>query len=169
DDSSDDEDTKAAPAKRKLPASKAASTPSKKQKTESSSSDSSSSSDESSDESEDEDEVAKEKARRVEAAAAAAAWTPKKIEAPTLGEQGQKGVPFQRVDGEYWSTQIVDETLRDNSYAATFGEDGVGSKANTVLLKVRGKDFTREKNKKKRSTYLCGAIDLGSNSFKYTD
>lgn len=55
----------------------------------------------------------------------------------------------------------------DNSYAGTFGQDGVGRKANDTLVKVRGKDFTREKNKKKRSTYLGGAISMSSNSFKF--
>ena len=49
----------------------------------------------------------------------------------------------------------------------TFGNEGVGSKANNILVQVRGKDFTREKNKKKRSTYLCGAITMASNSYKF--
>lgn len=57
--------------------------------------------------------------------------------------------------------------LRNNSYAATFGEDGWGAKAQKVLGAVRGKDFTREKNKKKRSNYRGGAIDMGSNSIKF--
>lgn len=43
----------------------------------------------------------------------------------------------------------------------------MGSKANNILIKVRGKDFTKEKNKKKRSTYMCGAITMASNSFKF--
>lgn len=50
---------------------------------------------------------------------------------------------------------------------AAFGSEGVGSKANNILIKVRGKDFTKEKNKKKRSTYMCGAITMASNSFKF--
>lgn len=107
------------------------------------------------------------------------------------------GVPFQRVDGEYWSQQIIDDSLRDNSctfmplhlftrngynlpgsltiltysykYAdeGTFGSAGVGSKANNILIKVRGKDFTKAKNKGKRSTYMCGEISMGSNSYKF--
>lgn len=61
------------------------------------------------------------------------------------------------------------DTLRDNSYDATFSGEGVGSKANNILIKVRGKDFTKEKNKKKRSTYMCGAITMASNSYKFDD
>lgn len=56
---------------------------------------------------------------------------------------------------------------RNNSYEATFGNDGWGFKAQQKLSQVKGKDFTREKNKKKRSNYRGGAIDLGSNSIKF--
>jgi len=79
------------------------------------------------------------------------------------------GTPFQRVDDEFWSQKIVDDTLRDNSYEGTFGVDGVGVKANNKLLKTRGKDFTKGKNKLKRSTYMCGAISMASNSFKFEE
>ena len=58
----------------------------------------------------------------------------------------------------------------DNSYAATFGERGVGAKAQAKLGVVRGKGFTREKNKMKRqAVYRGGQIDLGSNSVKFDD
>lgn len=49
----------------------------------------------------------------------------------------------------------------------TFGSAGVGSKANNILIKVRGKDFTKAKNKGKRSTYMCGEISMASNSYKF--
>lgn len=49
----------------------------------------------------------------------------------------------------------------------TFGSSGVGSKANNILIKVRGKDFTKAKNKGKRSTYMCGEISMASNSYKF--
>ncbi|KAG6961297.1 hypothetical protein JG688_00009148 [Phytophthora aleatoria] len=136
---------------------------------DSSSSDSSDSdSDSDSDSSEDEEAQKKEAARREQAAKAALEWQPKKIEKVATKDKAA-GTPFQRVDGEYWSQKIVDDTLRDNSYEGTFGVDGVGVKANNKLLKTRGKDFTKGKNKLKRSTYMCGAISMASNSFKFED
>jgi hypothetical protein len=44
-----------------------------------------------------------------------------------------------------------------------------GGKASRDLIVVRGKDFTREKNKKKRAVYKGGDIDLGVNSIKFDD
>lgn len=51
------------------------------------------------------------------------------------------------------------------------GEVGAwGSRASVDLLKVKGKGFTREKNKKKRGSYRGGAIDQHvSHSFKFDD
>lgn len=51
------------------------------------------------------------------------------------------------------------------------GEIGAwGSRASVDLLKVKGKGFTREKNKKKRGSYRGGAIDQHvSHSFKFED
>ena len=58
----------------------------------------------------------------------------------------------------------------DNSYAATFGDAGVGAKAQSVLGQVRGKGFTKGKNKfKKQALYRGGRIDLGSNSIKFDE
>jgi SRP40, C-terminal domain len=64
------------------------------------------------------------------------------------------GRPYQRVDSDYWGAQAVAAggALADNSYEATFGTDqGYGAKANAKLMTVQGKDFMREKNKRKRS------------------
>ena len=47
----------------------------------------------------------------------------------------------------------------DNTYEGTFGEDGVGWKAQAVLGQVKGDRFRHEKNKRKRSTYRGGLID----------
>jgi len=55
----------------------------------------------------------------------------------------------------------------DNTYEGTFGSEGVGAKAQAKLGLVRGKRFVAEKNKRKRSTYLGGAIDNASNSVKF--
>ena len=47
----------------------------------------------------------------------------------------------------------------DNTYEGTFGEVGVGWKAQAVLGQVKGDRFRHEKNKRKRSTYRGGLID----------
>ena len=45
-----------------------------------------------------------------------------------------------------------------------------GARANADLIKVKGKGFTREKNKKKRGAYRGGFIDTNtSHSFKFDD
>ncbi|CAH0514531.1 unnamed protein product [Peronospora belbahrii] len=117
----------------------------------------------------DREKAQKEEAlRREQAAKAALEWQPKEIE-KVVTKTKSAGTPFQRVDGEFWSKKILDDTLRDNSYEGTFGIDGVGVKANNKLVKTRGKDFTKGKNKLKRSTYMCGAISMASNSFKFED
>jgi hypothetical protein len=59
------------------------------------------------------------------------------------------------VDSDYWGTVAAQEggAIADNSYEATFGtnQNGYGAKSNSKLILVRGKDFAREKNKRKRS------------------
>lgn len=58
--------------------------------------------------------------------------------------------------------------LQNNSYEATYGRDGYGSKANDVLKVTKGKSFRHEKTKKKRGTYRGGRIDVNtSNSIKF--
>jgi hypothetical protein len=60
----------------------------------------------------------------------------------------------------------------DNTYLAKGGNNAseYGMKAHVDLIKTRGKDFTKEKNKKKKGTYRGGVIDMhGSYSVKFCD
>lgn len=66
--------------------------------------------------------------------------------------------------------------MADNSYEGNFGEAGYGAKSSEKLLLVRGKDFTREKNKRKRSfngfARTGGQINTGtsfSTKFNYDE
>lgn len=84
------------------------------------------------------------------------------------------GKPFQRVDDQYWGKVAEKDggAMADNSYGGAFGSEGFGVKASEKLLTVRGKDFCREKNKRKRtfngfSKSAGGAISLESFSTKY--
>ncbi|WFC98837.1 jun-like transcription factor [Malassezia yamatoensis] len=72
----------------------------------------------------------------------------------TVGER------FQRVKSD--RATILDERLRDMSYAAKSGAGDYGARANADLIVTRGKAFTKEKNKKKRGSYRGGEIDQGS-------
>ncbi|KAK9813751.1 hypothetical protein WJX73_007036 [Symbiochloris irregularis] len=82
----------------------------------------------------------------------------------SAGRAGLAGRTFQRVDAQEWLGQ---KGSWDNSYAATFGSDGWGAKAQERLGQVRGKDFRHEKTKKKRGSYRGGSIDGAVRSFKY--
>ena len=159
----------------------------------SSSSDSSSDSSDSSD-SEDEEDYReakrREAAEKAKAAAAAAAnWKPSPLskkkskndtttvitKAGTDGAQAQiSGTPFKRVDDSYWGDVATKQggAIADNSYEGAFGASGFGVKASEKLLTVRGKDFCREKNKRKRtfngfSKSAGGSIGLKSFSTKF--
>jgi SRP40, C-terminal domain len=66
--------------------------------------------------------------------------------------------------------------MADNSYGGTFGERGYGSKSSEKLLLVKGKNFTREKNKRKRTfngvSRNGGQIDVDathSTKFEYPE
>mmetsp|Transcript_15636 Transcript_15636/g.32605 ORF Transcript_15636/g.32605 Transcript_15636/m.32605 type:complete len:138 (-) Transcript_15636:89-502(-) len=126
---------------------------------------------ESESESEDEDKIEAEDKRRAAAAEAAAAWTPKASTTPVVETSERKqGTPFQRVEDDKWMDKVGVLSEVDNSYEARFGEGGYGAKANSVLAKVRGKDFRHEKTKRKRGTYRGGTIDTSSgNSFRFAD
>lgn len=74
---------------------------------------------------------------------------------------------FRRVQAEDW---VGKKGSWDNSYGATFGNQGWGAKAQEVLGKVRGKDFKHEKTKKKRGSYRGGVINSNAvNSIKFDD
>jgi uncharacterized protein YPO0396 len=62
----------------------------------------------------------------------------------------------RRVDVDEWMGK---KGSWDNTYEGTFGEGGVGWKAQAVLGQVKGDRFRHEKNKRKRSTYRGGLID----------
>lgn len=161
----------------------------------SSSDDSDSDSSSSDEESEDENDIQeriklkrREAAKKAqEAAKAAHEWRPsaekKKVEikaaAGTDGAQAlSKGKPFQRVDSEFWGRVAVKDggAMADNSYEGLFGDNGYGAQSSAKLLTVRGKNFTKEKNKRKRSfnglSRTGGQIDTErsySTKYQYSD
>ncbi|KAK9320053.1 SRP40, C-terminal domain-containing protein [Lipomyces orientalis] len=72
---------------------------------------------------------------------------------------------FSRIDRT--AVKFEDRSLQDNRYqgrAGTWGEV-----ANEKLMQVRGRDFTKNKNKMKRGSYRGGSIGLQSGSYKFTD
>lgn len=71
----------------------------------------------------------------------------------------QSNAAFRRVDPEKWAGQAA---KLDNSYFGTFTEKDYGYKAQERLGSVKGKDFQKEKTKRKRSTYRGGSIDPSS-------
>ena len=73
----------------------------------------------------------------------------------------------RRVDVDEWTGK---KGSWDNTYEGTFGEGGVGWKAQAVLGQVKGDRFRHEKNKRKRSTYRGGLIDDNKvNSIPFPD
>jgi len=76
-------------------------------------------------------------------------------------ENGREKERFRRVQ----ETDFADARLSDNSFTGPPGS--YGARASQDLLPTKGKGFTKEKNKKKRGSYRGGAIDFGSNSFKF--
>jgi len=78
-----------------------------------------------------------------------------------------KKQPFRRVDPD--KIQITRPELADNSFRAKQGFDRWGARAAQTLGAVRGKDFRKEKTKKKRGGYGGGPINTGVNSIKFTD
>ena len=55
----------------------------------------------------------------------------------------------------------------DNSYKGAAGN--WGERAAEKLGRVRGKDFTKNKNKMKRGGYRGGIITMASGSYKFKD
>lgn len=72
---------------------------------------------------------------------------------------------FSRIDRSRVSFE--DWELTDNTYKGAAGT--WGEMANDRLSKVRGKDFTKNKNKMKRGSYRGGSINLNSGSYKFQD
>ncbi|KAJ3205647.1 hypothetical protein HK099_000739 [Clydaea vesicula] len=80
-----------------------------------------------------------------------------------------KGSPpkrFQRVDPNEIS--FLDERLKDNQFLSKGGAEGsYGHKAHLDLIAVKGKDFRKGKDKKKKGSYKGGQIDFSSHSIKF--
>jgi len=71
--------------------------------------------------------------------------------------------PFQRVKAA--NVSFINDKLKDNTYNAA---ESFGRKASETLLRVKGKDFVKSKNKHKRKTYFGGGrIDMGVRSIKF--
>ncbi|KAK9451177.1 SRP40, C-terminal domain-containing protein [Limtongia smithiae] len=96
------------------------------------------------------------KQARLAAAAESAAATPE-------SDVNDRSRRFSRIDRS--KVAFEDHALQDNSYrgaAGTWGEI-----ANEKLGAVRGKDFTKNKNKMKRGSYRGGTIGMQSGSYKF--
>lgn len=72
---------------------------------------------------------------------------------------------FSRIEREKISFEAWE--LTDNTYKGAAGT--WGEMANEKLGKVRGKDFTKNKNKMKRGGYRGGTITMESGSYKFQD
>merc|ERR1711920_939862 len=71
--------------------------------------------------------------------------------------------PFQRVKAN--AVSFMNDKLKDNTYNEA---ESFGRKASETLLRVKGKDFTKSKNKHKKKTYFGGGrIDMGVRSIKF--
>ena len=83
---------------------------------------------------------------------------------PAPQKNGQREY-FSRIDRSKIS--FDDPTLRDNTYKGAAGT--WGQAASEKLGRVRGKDFTKNKNKMKKGSYRGGTITMESGSYKFTD
>jgi hypothetical protein len=87
--------------------------------------------------------------------------------------QKPAGVPFSRVDETKWVETVKDSRMLDNTHKAKakFGAsegDSWADKASEDMLKVKGKGFRKEMQKKKRASWKgCGELDQGVNSIKF--
>ncbi|KND98072.2 hypothetical protein QG37_05146 [Candidozyma auris] len=82
---------------------------------------------------------------------------------PELKEGQRKH--FSRIDRS--KIKFEDSVLQDNTYKGAAGT--WGQMANERLMQVRGKDFTKNKNKMKKGSYRGGSITMASGSYKFTD
>lgn len=91
--------------------------------------------------------------------------------------QKPAGVPFSRVDEDKWNKTIKDSRMLDNTHKAKakFGDSGGVSagdtwadRASEDMLKVKGKGFRKEMQKKKRASWKgAGELDQGVNSVPF--
>ena len=92
--------------------------------------------------------------------------------APKLPDDEVKQVLFQRIDPSKWEGKIQNNLVDCTFEAkAKFGQggDSYGSWSSSRLIKVQGKNFTKEKNKmKNRNTHASGRFDQNAvNSVKF--
>jgi len=81
---------------------------------------------------------------------------------PKRGKQSHNR-PFQRVKAD--KVNFINDKLKDNRYNVA---ESFGRKASETLLKVKGKDFIKSKNKHKRKSFFGGGrIDMGVRSIKF--
>ena len=91
---------------------------------------------------------------------------------PKVPEGEVKQVLFQRIDPTKWEGKIQ-QNLADCTFEAKakFGQggDSYGSWSSSRLIKVQGKNFTKEKNKmKNRNTHASGRFDQNAvNSVRF--
>lgn len=82
--------------------------------------------------------------------------------------QGQR---FERIKAD--SVTFHDPGLMDNSFEARertgASANDYGAKASRDLIVTRGAGFRKEKNKKKRGSYVGGEITLQTHSIKFDD
>jgi len=91
---------------------------------------------------------------------------PKRIPTPTPTQpKKRKSSPFRRVKAE--NVEITNKGLADNSFSAKKGFDQYGKKADQTLSAVKGKNFRKDKTKKKKGSYGGGPISTGVNSIKF--
>ena len=83
-------------------------------------------------------------------------------QAPRSNGKAQNNRPFRRVAAD----EPVDEKFQSNAYVPYDYAD----RAHRDLAPTKGKNFTKEKNKKKRGSYRGGAIDVhGKKGIKFDD
>lgn len=88
-----------------------------------------------------------------------------KIGVDTNSDDGKRHY-FSRIDRS--KVSFEDAALQNNTYQGAAGT--WGEKANDKLSTVRGKDFTKNKNKMKKGGYRGGSIILNaSGSYKFKD
>ena len=86
-------------------------------------------------------------------------------ETPESNKKKRRSSPFRRVNLDTLS--FTKPEFHDNSFNSKKGKDVWGAKAAVTLGNVKGKNFRKEKTKKKRGNYSGGRISTEVNSIKF--
>lgn len=86
-------------------------------------------------------------------------------ETPESNKNKRRSSPFRRVNPG--SLSFTKPEFKDNSFKSKKGKDVWGAKAAVTLGNVKGKNFRKEKTKKKRGNYSGGRISTEVNSIKF--